>query len=113
MNASLDLFLHEVELSYNLLRYITWVIPTIGFIGTVRGISLALDEVGRSRPGDLELLSRVTSDLAVAFDTTFMALMLSLILVFLMTIIQEKEEGALNKAGQYCLDNLINRLYEK
>lgn len=113
MNSSLDLFLHEVELSYNLLRYITWVIPTIGFIGTVRGISLALDEVGRSSVGDLDLLPRVTSDLAVAFDTTFLALVLSMILVFFMTIIQEKEEGALNRAGQYCVDNLINRLYEK
>ena len=24
---------------------------------------------------------------------------------------QAREEGALNLAGQYCLDNLINRLY--
>ena len=28
-------------------------------------------------------------------------------------IAQGREEGALNHAGQYCLDNLINRLYEK
>jgi len=25
--------------------------------------------------------------------------------------VQGKEENALNRAGQYCLDNLINRLY--
>ena len=26
-------------------------------------------------------------------------------------VVQGREETALNKAGQYCLDNLINRLY--
>ena len=42
LDSSLDLFLHEIDLKYNLLRYIMWVIPTVGFIGTVRGIALGL-----------------------------------------------------------------------
>ena len=33
-------------------------------------------------------------------------------LVFLMHIAQGREEAALNNSGQYCLDNLTNRLYE-
>ena len=33
-------------------------------------------------------------------------------LVFLMHIAQGREEAVLNNSGQYCLDNLINRLYE-
>jgi hypothetical protein len=33
------------------------------------------------------------------------------ILVFLQNLIQGREENTLNKSGQYCLDNLINRLY--
>ena len=33
-------------------------------------------------------------------------------LVLLMHIAQCREEAALNNSGQYCLDNLINRLYE-
>jgi hypothetical protein len=36
-----------------------------------------------------------------------------MILVFTMHVVQAREERALNKAGQYCVDNLINRLYEK
>jgi hypothetical protein len=32
-------------------------------------------------------------------------------LVFIQNLVQGREENALNKAGQYCLDNLINRLY--
>ena len=45
-NASLELFEHEVELRYNTLRYIVWLIPTLGFIGTAVGIALALSDAG-------------------------------------------------------------------
>ena len=47
----------------------------------------------------------------MAFSTTLLALVMASILVFLQNIIQGREETALNRAGQYCLDNLINRLY--
>ena len=40
-----------------------------------------------------------------------MALIESAILVFLLHLVQEKEESALNNAGDYTLRNLINRLY--
>jgi hypothetical protein len=36
---------------------------------------------------------------------------MSALLVLLQHVIQAFEERALNRAGQYCLDNLINRLY--
>jgi biopolymer transport protein ExbB/TolQ len=112
LNTSLEMFIHEVDLRYNMLRYLCWVIPSLGFIGTVVGIGRALATAGA--PGasaDPELLNVVTSRLAVAFDGTFLALVMASILVFLQNIIQSKEEHALNLAGQYCLDNLINRLY--
>ena len=32
-------------------------------------------------------------------------------LVFLQNVIPGREEQTLNKSGQYCLDNLMNRLY--
>jgi biopolymer transport protein ExbB/TolQ len=53
----------------------------------------------------------VTERLGVAFATTLVALVQASILVFIQNIVQGREESALNKAGQYCLDNLINRLY--
>ncbi|MBE8232818.1 MAG: MotA/TolQ/ExbB proton channel family protein [Endozoicomonadaceae bacterium] len=113
LNSSLDLYLHEIDLRYNILRYIMWLIPSLGFIGTVIGISLALNFAGGDGAGmELDkLLPELTSRLAVAFYTTLLALVQSVFLVFSLHIIQAKEERCLNKAGQYCLDNLINRLY--
>ncbi len=112
LNSSLDLFLHEIDLRYNMLRYIMWLLPTLGFIGTVQGISNALAFAGAAELNDPSLLSNVTVRLALAFNTTLLALVMAGILVFAMHIIQGREERALNMAGQYCLDNLINRLYE-
>lgn len=112
LNSSVELCQHEIDLRYNMLRYIVWLIPTLGFIGTVVGISLALEYAGGANFQDPTLLSNVTAKLAVAFNTTLVALVQAGLLVFMMHLIQEREEEALNRAGQYCIDNLINRLYE-
>ena len=113
LDSSLELFLHEIDLKYNMLRYIMWVIPTIGFIGTVRGIALGLSTAAaESHAGNTDdLLYVVSSDLAVAFYTTLLALVMSGVLVLVMHICQGREEGALNQSGQYCIDHLINKLY--
>jgi biopolymer transport protein ExbB/TolQ len=112
LNTSMEMFLHEVDLRYNMIRYICWVIPSLGFIGTVVGIGRALEFAGApEHVSDPNLLTTVTSMLAVSFNGTFLALVMASVLVLLQNIIQSKEEHALNLAGQYCLDNLINRLY--
>ena len=112
LNSSLELYLHEIDLRYNIIRYITWVIPSLGFIGTVIGIMLALNYAGdRANVESPDMLYQVTERLGVAFSTTLLALVMASILVFIQNVVQGKEENALNKAGQYCLDNLINRLY--
>ena len=113
LNSSLELFQHELELKYTMLRYLVWLIPTLGFIGTVVGIAFALHHAGSNNPTNPELLGQITGRLAVAFYTTLLALIQSALLVFALHIVQQKEEMALNQSGQYCLDNLINRLYEK
>jgi biopolymer transport protein ExbB/TolQ len=114
LNSSLELFLHELDLRYSIIRYITWLIPSLGFIGTVVGIMLALNYAGdRANVESPEMLYEVTQRLGVAFSTTLLALIMAAILVFLQNVIQGREETALNKAGQYCLDNLINRLYSR
>lgn len=112
LNSSLELFMHEIELRYNMIRYITWLIPSLGFIGTVVGIMLALNYAGdRANVQSPDMLYQVTERLGVAFSTTLLALVMAAILVFIQNLVQGGEERALNKAGQYCLDNLINRLY--
>ena len=112
LNTSVEMFIHEVDLRYNMLRYICWVIPSLGFIGTVIGIGSALEYAGDPKnAAATDLLNTVTGKLAVSFEGTFLALVLASILVFLQNVIQSKEEHALNLGAQYCLDNLINRLY--
>ena len=117
LNSSLDLLQHEIDLKYNMLRYIMWLIPTLGFVGTVVGIALALADAS-AMPDITDSaaikawVATLTSSLGVAFNTTLLALLMAAVLVFLMHIAQGREEAALNNSGQYCLDNLINRLYE-
>ena len=112
LDSSLDLYLHELDLGYHMIRYVVWLIPTIGFIGSVMGIGAALAVAGATPPDDPSLLARTTSEMSVAFNGTFIALLLSATLVFIMHIAQQKEEKALNASAQYCLDKLINRLLD-
>ena len=107
LKSSLELMSHRLDLRYQMLRYIIWVIPTIGFIGTVVGIALTLARVNPADPD----LGRLTASLAVSFNTTLVALILSAVLVFLLHLVQKREETALNRAGRYALKNLVNRLY--
>ena len=112
LNSSLELYLHEIDLRYNIPRYVTWLIPSLGFIGTVIGIMMALNYAGdRANVQSPDMLYQVTERLGVAFATPLLALVQASILVFIQNVVQGREESALNKAGQYCLDNLINRLY--
>jgi biopolymer transport protein ExbB/TolQ len=107
LTSSLDLMTHRVDLRYQMVRYIGWLIPTVGFIGTVIGIAVALEFIN---PAKLDL-GAVTGGLAVAFYTTLVALIVSAIVMFFQHLVQKKEEAVLNEAGQYCLKNLINRVY--
>lgn len=122
-NSSMELYQHETELRYNVLRYLVWLIPTLGFIGTVIGIAFALRSSGTLFAGidpnaDMaelgpRMMTRLTGELGVAFYTTLLALLQSAVLMLAMHVVQGREEGALNRVGQYCLKNLVNRLYER
>jgi len=101
------LIAHRVDLRYALSRYLVWVIPTIGFIGTVVGIAMALQQINPEAPD----LRQLTGSLGVAFYTTLVALVQSAVLVFGLQIVQAREEEGVNRAGQYVLRHLINRLY--
>ncbi len=120
IELSIELYQHEIELRYNMLRYVIWLIPTLGFVGTVLGIAFAMRTAGVMFAGASlteasigpEMMEQVTGDLGVAFYTTLLSLLQSAVLMFAMHVMQEREEGALNRMGQYCLRNLVNRLHE-
>jgi biopolymer transport protein ExbB/TolQ len=109
MNQHLELMSHRVDLRYGLVRFIAWVVPTLGFIGTVYSLGASLSAAGD--PGQTLDLKMVAKTLGIGFDCTMVALVESAILVFLLHLVQHEEESAVNKAGDYTLRNLINRLY--
>lgn len=108
MTSSLELIEHRVDLRYGLIRFIAWLIPTMGFIGTVIGLGASLASVPKD--GNVSMYE-IAHTLSVGFDCTMVALAESAILVFLLHLVQEKEETSVNLAGTYTLRNLINRLY--
>ena len=97
----------RLESELSIIRYIAWAIPAIGFIGTVRGIGAALAQAHRAVEGDI---SGVTDSLGVAFNSTFIALVISIVLVFLVHHIQQVQERLVLDAERYCDNWLISRL---
>jgi hypothetical protein len=87
-----DLDAGRQQASFALLRILIWAIPILGFLGTVIGITLAIANLA---PDALEnSLPKVTAGLGVAFDTTALALALSIVLMF-GQFVTDRAEGAL------------------
>jgi len=86
------------------IRYLLWLIPSIGFMGTVIGISQAL-QIANS--GDM---SAITATLGVAFDTTLVALVLSAIVTGLFHKLQEETEKLHSHLKDYVITNFVNKL---
>ena len=92
------------------IRYIAWAIPSVGFIGTVRGIGAALSQAHRAVEGDI---TGVSQNLGVAFNSTFIALVLSIVMMFFIHQLQHRQERLIHEAIAYCQRNLINKLRVK
>jgi len=96
-----------LETSYSLVRFITWAIPILGFLGTVLGITGAISGV---TPEVLEKsLSTVTDGLAMAFDTTALALGLTMITMFLTFLVDRAESSVLDAVDRYTDRQLAHR----
>lgn len=90
-----------------MVRYIAWAIPSVGFIGTVRGIGDALSRAHEAVEGDI---SGVTASLGVAFNSTFVALLLSIILMFVVHQLQLVQERLVLDSQNYIDQRLIPHL---
>ena len=101
LDESLRLLWRRYEESYLVPRYISWAVPILGFIGTVLGISLAADGIRRIISSDAGLaglssdLSGAIAPLGIAFDTTLIALSLSVLLTGFLALVQRGEERTL------------------
>ena len=99
--------LHEVDLRYSFVRYMVWILPTLGFIGTVRGIGEALAQADKAVQGDI---AGVTQSLGVAFNSTFIALLISIFLMFLVHQLQLMQERLIFDGETYSNDKLIRHM---
>lgn len=90
-----------------MLRYTAWAIPAIGFIGTVRGIGDALGTAHRAMSGDI---TGVTEGLGITFNSTFIALLLSIFVMFLLHQLQLAQERFVLDTESYVDRKLIGHL---
>ncbi len=98
---------NRLESELSMIRYISWAIPSIGFIGTVRGIGEALAQADKAVQGDI---AGVTQSLGVAFNSTFIALLLSILLMFLVYQLQLLQERLVFDGENYVDDKLIRHM---
>ena len=98
---------------FTLSRYILYLLPVIGFIGTVEGISKALANISKVLPmvkdldGFMNNLTSVTSALQIAFDSTLLALFLSATLMFVQTLMLRRAEDVLSRIDRWVVDQAL------
>jgi biopolymer transport protein ExbB/TolQ len=97
----------RLDSELSIIRYITWAIPSIGFLGTVRGIGDALGQAHKAVEGDI---AGVTESLGVAFNSTLIALCISIVLMFIVHQLQLLQERFILDTQNYCNNNLIRHL---
>tara|TARA_B110000967_G_C18768186_1_gene501588 strand:- start:57 stop:851 length:795 start_codon:yes stop_codon:yes gene_type:complete len=97
----------RLDSELSMIRYIAWAIPSIGFLGTVRGIGQALGQAHQAAQGNI---AGVTQSLGVAFNSTFVALLISIIVMFLLHQLQLAQERLVLDAEAYCDNQLIGHL---
>lgn len=103
----LDTESDRLDSEMSMVRYIAWAIPSIGFIGTVRGIGEALSQAHKAVQGDI---AGVTASLGVAFNSTFIALIISIVLMFLLHQLQLMQERLVLDTHQYSTTHLLRHL---
>ncbi len=104
VSIQIEVSQEKAEGDQSVIRYLTWVIPSIGFVGTVLGISQAL-MIASS--GDMD---KITSILGVAFDTTLVALLLSIVIMWYVHQLQEETDRFHSDLKEFVIENLINKI---
>ncbi|HUG19052.1 MAG TPA: MotA/TolQ/ExbB proton channel family protein [Planctomycetaceae bacterium] len=93
--------------SYALVRTVTWAVPILGFLGTVVGITMAIANIEFSQLKDS--MGDVVAGLSVSFDTTALALTLSMLLVFASFLVERMEMKILNEIEDKGLEEIAIR----
>ena len=110
MKASCELESERQDTELALVRYLTWAIPSIGFVGTVRGIGAALGQAEEATRGNI---GPVTESLGIAFNSTFVALLISLFIMLLLYKLQESQEALVLNSQEHCQRHLLRYMRER
>jgi len=125
IHRSHEFFKHQIDVDidnaqsgFTIIRVFIWAMPILGFIGTVVGISSAVGDFSGFLGGDIDQvdrikmeLSKITTGLSYAFDTTLLGLLSSLIAMILTTFVQRKEESSLTNLETLGLNIIANTNY--
>ena len=105
-----------VQAAHLPVRYIIWLIPVLGFTGTVLGISSAISGFSNliQGAGDFAAargsLGEVALNLGVAFETTLLALIKTAILMYAFSLLQKRERSFFIQVDEYCADDVLQRV---
>ncbi|MCA9248053.1 MAG: MotA/TolQ/ExbB proton channel family protein, partial [Planctomycetales bacterium] len=99
-----------------IVKVFIWALPILGFIGTVIGISAAVGGLGGSLESSSDVsalkgaLNSVFDGLKTAFDTTLLALIMSMMVKIPASALQKSEQDLVTQVDEYCNENLLRRL---
>lgn len=110
---------HALQASFSTIRLIIWSLPILGFIGTVWGIGIAVDDFAGVVRGDADIdqiktsLTGVTGGLATAFETTLLALVMSMIVMFPKNFVQKAAEELMIQIDRQVEERLLQKIHER
>lgn len=111
INSQADSYFELMEAHSKTIQFLIWAIPTLGFIGTVLGIGDALLSTVDIQSSVLSTKaiaeSKVGSSIGVAFDTTFVALVLSFILMLFNFAVQSAQEQMLSIEKRTAIEEIV------
>ncbi|MBL1321350.1 MAG: MotA/TolQ/ExbB proton channel family protein [Methylophaga sp.] len=107
IDSNLDSLAVRQDSENTMIRYLIWAIPSIGFIGTVRGIGQALSQADQALAGDI---AGMTDSLGIAFNSTLVALLISIFLMFLFHQLQRLQDSQILDTQAYCEKYLLSRI---
>lgn len=108
-NAQVDNSKEELEGKLEIVRYLLGAIISLGFIGTLIGLSSSIGMAHLAKTA--EGMPEITRNLNIAFDTTLVALLIGLVLNFFYHRYLEYIDTFYARTKSYVIDNLISRIY--
>jgi len=106
---SVETLADQLESGNSMIRYFIWAIPSIGFIGTVRGIGSALAKAEEAVSGDI---SGMVDKLGVAFNSTLVSLVVSIILMYVLHVLNNRQDEMVIKTRKNCETHLLTHLHK-